>query len=46
MLKFIKYVNERGGTAILPAFTATVNFKSVQNMFGRAKHTVHFSQHQ
>ena len=34
MLKFIKYVNERGGTALLPAFKQPpVNFKSVQTMF-------------
>jgi len=34
MLKFIKYVNERGGTALLPAFKQPpVKFKSVQDMF-------------
>ena len=34
MLKFIKYVNERGGTALLPAFKQPpVKYKSVQEMF-------------
>lgn len=34
MLKFIKYVNERGGTALLPAFKQPpVKFKSVHDMF-------------
>jgi ferritin len=34
MLKFIKYVNERGGTALMPAFKQPpVKFKSVQDMF-------------
>ena len=34
MLKFIKYVNERGGTAVLPAFKQPpVKFKSVLDMF-------------
>jgi ferritin len=34
MLKFIKYVNERGGTAVLPAFKQPpVKFKSVLEMF-------------
>jgi ferritin len=34
MLKFIKYVNERGGTALLPAFRQPpVKFKSVHDMF-------------
>lgn len=34
MLKFIKYVNERGGTALLPAFKQPpVKYKSVQDMF-------------
>jgi ferritin len=34
MLKFIKYLNERGGTALLPAFKQPpVKFKSVHDMF-------------
>jgi ferritin len=34
MLKFIKYLNERGGTALLPAFKQPpVKFKSVLDMF-------------
>jgi len=34
MLKFIKYVNERGGTALLPAFKQPpVKFKSAHDMF-------------
>ena len=34
MLKFVKYVNERGGTAVLPAFKQPpVKFKSVLEMF-------------
>jgi ferritin len=34
MLKFVKYVNERGGTAVLPAFKQPpVKFKSVLDMF-------------
>ena len=34
MLKFIKYVNERGGTALMPAFKQPpVKFKSVHDMF-------------
>ena len=34
MLKLIKYVNERGGTAIIPGFeTPPVEFKSVLNIF-------------
>jgi ferritin len=34
LLKFIKYVNERGGTALIPALKQPpVKFKSVQDMF-------------
>lgn len=34
MLKFIKYVNERGGKAIIPAFEKPpVNFKGVEEAF-------------
>jgi ferritin len=34
MLKFIKYINERGGKAIIPAFKKPVaEFKSVENVF-------------
>jgi len=34
MLKFIKYVNERGGKAILPAFKMPPSdFKTVENLF-------------
>jgi ferritin len=34
MLKFIKYINERGGKAVLPAFKKPpVDFKNVQEMF-------------
>src|SRR5512138_1070284 len=34
MLKFIKYINERGGTAVMPAFKQPpVDFKSVQHVF-------------
>ena len=34
MLKFIKYINERGGKAILPAFKKPpTEFKSVEEMF-------------
>ncbi len=34
MLKFIKYINERGGKAVLPAFTQPpVEFKSVEEVF-------------
>jgi len=34
MLKFIKYMNERGGKAVLPAFKKPpVDFKSVEEMF-------------
>jgi ferritin len=34
MLKFIKYVNERGGTALIPALKQPpVKFKSVKDMF-------------
>jgi len=34
MLKFIKYVNERGGTAVLPAFKQPpVNYEGVPEMF-------------
>ena len=33
-LKFIKYVNERGGNAVIPAFTKPVSdFKSVEEVF-------------
>ena len=35
MLKFIKYVNERGGKALMPAFTKPpADFKSVEDLFG------------
>jgi ferritin len=34
MLKFIKYINERGGKAIIPAFKKPVaEYKSVENVF-------------
>jgi ferritin len=34
MLKFIKYINERGGKAVLPAFKKPpVEYKNVQEMF-------------
>jgi len=34
MLKFIKYINERGGKAVLPAFKQPpVNYKSVEDLF-------------
>ena len=34
MLKFIKYINERGGKAVLPAFKKPpVDYKNVQEMF-------------
>ena len=34
MLKFIKYINERGGKAILPSFKKPASeFKSVENVF-------------
>jgi ferritin len=34
MLKFIKYINERGGKAIVPAFKKPVsNFKDVEDVF-------------
>ncbi|MCU0456767.1 MAG: ferritin [Bacteroidales bacterium] len=34
MLKFIKYINERGGTAVIPAFKKPpVDYKSVEDMF-------------
>lgn len=34
MLKFIKYINERGGKAIIPAFKKPpVDFKTVEEMF-------------
>jgi len=34
MLKFIKYINERGGKAVLPAFKKPpVDFKNVQDMY-------------
>ena len=34
MLKFVKYINERGGKAIMPAFTQPpVEFKSVEEVF-------------
>ena len=34
MLKFIKYVNERGGTAVVPAFKQPpVKYKGIQEMF-------------
>ncbi len=34
MLKFVKYINERGGKAIVPAFKQPVtDFKSVENVF-------------
>jgi ferritin len=43
MLKFIKYVNERGGTAILPAFKQPpVKFKSVHDMFKDVLKHEHF----
>lgn len=35
MLKFIKYVNERGGHAVIPAFEKPpVKFKGAEEMFG------------
>jgi ferritin len=35
MLKFIKYINERGGKAIIPAFSIPpASFKGVAEMFG------------
>ena len=34
MLKFIKYVNERGGKAVMPAFNKPpADFKGVEDMF-------------
>ncbi len=34
MLKFIKYINERGGTSVIPAFKKPpVDYKSVEEMF-------------
>lgn len=34
MMKFIKYINERGGKAVLPAFKKpTADFKSVEDVF-------------
>jgi ferritin len=34
MMKFIKYINERGGQAVIPAMKKPVlNFKSVEEMF-------------
>ena len=37
MLKFVKYVNERGGKAIIPAFKKPEDdFKSVEEKIGRA----------
>jgi ferritin len=34
MLKFIKYINERGGVAVIPAFTKPpADFKNVEDLF-------------
>lgn len=35
MLKFIKYINERGGKVVIPAFKKPpVDYKGIQEMFG------------
>jgi ferritin len=43
MLKFIKYINERGGKSVLPAFKKPpVDFKSVEEMFKEVLKHEHF----